>query len=207
MDFNAIQTERYERLARKLLAIKNAGVLTTLAAELQLGIEIPLRPTDAAYLGEQHFSWHYFVAAVAGQYSRLGLRNNAADAVLVVTSFTIASTAAMGQYMLSMSTAAGLGGMAAGIAISNDTRDRRSSLADVIPESGANVAAAPYWGTASVVHWGYDAAPTEHTVVLAEPLVLGPAGKCLLECNTVNLGIFGGFTGYTRKLDPGELVP
>lgn len=206
MDFNGIQTERFERLGRKLLSIKNAGVIATLAPELQIGVDVPVRPTDWAYLGESHFSWGYFVAAVAAQYSRFGIRNNGADAVVVVTGFTLAGTAAMGQYFLSQSIAAGLGGLAVQLCSPSDTR-QRGTLADVIVEAGAAVNAPPFWGTASVVHWGYDATATEHTVTLPEPLVLGPAGKLLLECNQINLGIFGGFTGYTRKLDPGELVP
>lgn len=210
MDYNAITLDRFDRAVKKLLAIKNGGILGTLSPELQAGVD--LTPADnelMASLGYIPFARGYYVAAVAGQYSKVEVVNltTAASPWLVVVTAMTATAGGASASWLGIQSGAGGRALTVGSLVNRDTR--QWGVAGLVPVTVAtlnygNEAATSVYATQLAAPYMPSAVPVQCPSL---PVYLGPLSSLLWEQNTVNLTMYVSVAGYARQLDPGELVP
>lgn len=211
MEFNALSVDRFDRAVKKLFAIKNGGILSTLAAEL--GASVDLTPgTDnelLSSLGYIPFARGYYIAPVAGQYTKCEVVNlsTPANPWLVVVTSLFATAGAATATWLGIQSGGGGRALTVGSLVTRDTR--LWGAAGLVPVTVAtfnygNEAATAVYATNLGTPYMPSAIPTQ---AIETPVYLGPLSSLLWEENTVNVSMYATVMGYMRPLDPGELVP
>lgn len=99
MQYNEIQTARAENLARRLLGIRNGGIIPSLSPELGLSFDLPQHEDLEALAGYIRFGFAKQASAVAGEYSYAGI-NAYMLSQLVGVRLTVSSATAQGVWLV-----------------------------------------------------------------------------------------------------------
>ena len=91
-EFNAIQTDRLENLVRRLLSVRNGGIMPTVAPELGVELAVPSLEDVLALGGYWRFGWAQTQNAVAGELAYGGIYNGSQNQLLGVR-LTVSSNA------------------------------------------------------------------------------------------------------------------
>lgn len=213
MDFNAVTVDRFDRAAKKLCAIKNGGILSTLAGELTASVDFT--PADnelMASLGMVPWSKGFSIAAVAGQYSSAELINAstaAAPWLVVVTAAWFCPGATSTLYLSAQQGAAGGLAIAPSSVVHRDTRlwGAAGLLPITVVEFRAGTVAGVPPVYATIITDLLSLGNTPCNLLPTEPVYLGPLSSIAIQGSTANSAGVVTFTGYARPLDLGELVP
>lgn len=206
--YNALQTDRVERYVGSMLGVRNGGICPTVAPELGLSLELPIKPDMDALAGYIPFGAGQFQAGVAGQYSWFKFANRSTASIAVVQ-MTISVSVSAAVWLSVFDT---VGPAAATLcpADSANWLDMRR-LHAAIPlnangwEIGTNTAAVAPPGLGAS---GYGAGV--QNILGASPysfpwLVLPPGTCALVTGGNVNTAIIGSVYGFWRDLLPDEL--
>lgn len=200
-EYNALQTSRLDKWVRKLLGIRNGGVMPTVAPELGVALNVPMLEDGMLPAGYEPFGIGTFVAAVAAQNAFVSVINGYTDALVILRFWASAGGASGWDVALG----AGIG--APGIAVNNtsvrDLRRAQSSLP--LGATTLNVAA----GTQALA-----VPPVGHQRVWSAPanlasspwVVLAPSSGATCYATVVNIALYCSVEGYIRHVDPDELT-
>lgn len=201
--FNGINTDRLESFARKLLGIRQGGIVPTLSPEPNLSLNVPYQPDQDALSGAWPFGMGITQAAVAGQLSWFHIVNlsSLANPVLLLVR-PRAAPSANSQVLISVGTpdTGPLGGVAL-----NPTdmawRDTRRP-ATSFPAGGATVLAEIGTGAAlpGPVVWHTVARLTSLAQTMCEGpwIILAPQTGLLISNSVVNASLHATIEGFYR---------
>jgi hypothetical protein len=85
MEWNGLQVARFDRGARRVTGIRQAGVMSSLAGELQLGLDVPFEPYDRAAFGLADFGSLELAAPVGANQSGACIVNSNPDTIAHVS--------------------------------------------------------------------------------------------------------------------------
>lgn len=201
--YNSIQTSRLENYIRRLLGVRNGGIVPTVAPELGVDVTLPQLEDALALAGYVPFGLAHNVAAVAAQFGAASVFN-ATAAQLLVLQFTASANGNAIIYN-SVGPSLGLGLLPAANAMWRDTR--RAAAAFPLNAAGLSVtdgtlAAIPP-GAHNMVAAGRVLA---NTVVQGPWLVLSPGQGAAVWADLANVAFTWQAEGYVRDMIPDELV-
>lgn len=104
-DYNALQTDRFERFAKRAAGIRNAGILPTFAPELSLSLDLPLLEDMELPAAYARFGWYQTLAPTAGQRNYFVLFNGTTRS-LVGVRLTLGNSTGGTRYVLGITEAA-----------------------------------------------------------------------------------------------------
>lgn len=199
--YNAIQTDRLENFVRRYLAVRNGGILPTVAPEL--GVEVTLPQLEDAMGLAGYIPWGAGseIAAVAANFSIVHIANLTA-AQLMVVQVTLATTAALTAYW-SLGPAPGAALIAAGDAGWRDSRRTQGSFP--LNANGIQIQAGVIAAIPPAAHNRIAATRLAANTPATSPwVVLSPGQGFAGYLNTVNLAMTFSVTGYLRDMVPDE---
>lgn len=208
MQYNELQTSRLENFARRLLGIRNGGVVPALSPEVGLELAVP-GMADLLGLGG-YIRWGFGIlsAAVAGQYSGVWVTNRSSN-LLVGVRWSSTPNVAGNVYLGTIDGT----GPAYALANANDVSwldTRRPAVSLPMNANGLEVKT----GATAVAGPGFGAGAYAAGLVsslAASPwewpeIVLKPGTGCGIHFNAVNVALFGSAECWLREATAEELT-
>jgi hypothetical protein len=192
---NEIQVGRINGILHKLLDMKEGAPAPTLATDVfpMLALEVD-RPEWKFLAGERLCWMRWTDAAVAGQYSHVGLRNPAGSGVLIITDDIRCFVGSSASVALGIRPNTTVDSANAGYC-----RDSRQATQSAVGQATTLTAVAagmyPMFGSIMAT-WVTERFPT--------PVILHPGFELLLQCTTVNISLTAAFSWRERALNPSE---
>lgn len=204
-NYNQVQTSRLENWAKRLLGVRNGGIVPTVAPELGLELSVPQLEDTLPLAGYVRFGWHQVQAAVAAQYAFGGINNRTASQLIGVQLSLTASVAS--RYVLVVYDAGVAFGALLGANSGNwhDTRRLHASFPlnanGFEIGTGTSVGAPPgagnfAWGSRNVVG----------QTLYFPWVVLAPGSGCVVYDVVVNQTLEVSGNAWVRDILPDELT-
>lgn len=205
-DYNAVQIDRVENLTRRLLGVRNGGILPTVAPELSVDLGVPALEDVLPLAGYIRFGVCAEVGAVAAQIAWCCVANLTSRQLFGV-SLQAGATAATQFWLLGSLVQAG-GLLAADRANWLDFRRTRVSLplnsTGIQVTTGNTVNAPPGLGVA--LNAMAELYCPANTSIKFPTVILPPGTACTVAQNTVNAGMIVSGECWLRDIIPDELV-
>lgn len=203
-EYNAIQSSRLERWARRLLGVRNGGIMPTIAPELAAAINLPLYLDTDHLAGYDPWSSAGLVSAVAGQFGGVEVVNAFVDALVVLS--IEGSTAAGASTLVWFSGPTYLANPVAASTVAwRDSRLPQASFplgpAGLSIRSGQSATAPP---PAPNFQLARKDVPARETAI-GPTVVLAPGGNIVMALLTANQDVSYSILGWTRHVDFDEL--
>lgn len=213
-EYNALQTARLDNFARRLLGVRNGGVLPLVSPEASVEIALPQAADSEALAGLIPWGGFAQQAAVAGEIPWTQITNGTTEGqpALLVLRIIIGHSAAPGRCIIAqLPTGTGSlgGGQVAGNAMG--WRDSRRESSTSFPTAsavtwrvGTNPAIAGGAGTYNII-WG--ARSLASSPVTSAWITLAPGGSVVAWVDQANVNAEFGVEGYLREaVLPDELT-
>jgi hypothetical protein len=202
--YNAIQTDRLENFVRRFLAVRNGGILPTVAPELGVEVTLPQLEDSMGLAGYIPWGTSFALGAGgAGTFNFVWFSNQTQTQLLVITPHISLGT--LGNVVLAVKNdVVAPGGMQLTNGGWRDTRRNQNSYPSpfgILLQTG-NVGAFPPAGYSYV----YEVDLLAHTPWVFPTFVLAPQTSAIIVTRTANIGLTGGIVGYIRDLVADEDV-
>lgn len=206
MKFNGIQTDRLEDFARRLLGIRQGGIVPTLSPEAALEIGLPQTLDAFALAGAWPWGSGGFYAAVAGEFAALNATNGSPN-LLVTLQFAVSMGAtSLVTLVRGTKTLDGAGPISILDQGGIDYRDTRRTRGNFPTLAlGFQFATALTASVTGLNVIGRGASVGSSTLVLPE-VVLAPGESVSLIAGTANSSLTWQATGTIRAANPDELA-
>lgn len=201
--FNGINTDRLERFARRLLGIRQGGIMPSLSPEPAVSVDLPFTPDLLALSGAVPWGAGVVVGAVAAQFGAVRIANNLTNALLCYR-----ASCGSGAGVIRTTHAVGNPGGAIGLAALGpafmgyqDVRRLSTAFPLGIGIETGTVAAVPVAGFNVV-------GITLTAINVLEPgpwIVLPPGASALAYCEVANTSFACSLDGILRDVLPDEL--
>jgi hypothetical protein len=191
---NEIQTGRWNAILHKLLSMKEGAPSPTLATDVFPTVVLESERPEWSYLaGERLCFGRWSDAAVAGNYSAVGLRNPVGSGVLVVCEAIDIFVGATSQWYIGMRSNSTVD--AANPGFCRDSRlATQKAVGEVTERTQVAVPVYPMYKAIVLV------STTAH---YREPIILSPGWEILCHA-LANTEIQGNFSWRERALEPSE---
>lgn len=203
-EYNAVQTSRLEGWVKRLLGIRNGGIMPTLAPELAAAINLPMYEDIDLLAGYVPWGAASTIGAVAAQNAQVTVQNNFTSALVLLRFGVSGSVTSAFEFC----TGPGLGGPAIGVTSAGFRDTRRPIGSFPLGASGLNLTAnTQVLASPPAAHFRVSQVVVSANGWQYSPwFVIEPNTALVLSMPTVNAQMVWSIEGFIRQVDPDELT-